>query len=200
MSDETLEHEAGMTRGGIATGLAPLRARSTAGFGRNRPASKLMTRGVAANAAPLAFRRPLACCASPTTIALADWELSESFVRASGPGGQNVNKVATAVALRFEAARSPHLAADVKDRLRRLAGRRWTGEGALIVTAERHRTQALNRDEAREKLRALILAALERPKPRRPTRPTAGSVRRRLEAKAHRAATKQRRAAPAGDA
>ena len=80
------------------------------------------------------------------------------------------------MALRFEAERSPSLAPDVKARLRRLAGWRWTADGALIVTAERHRSQALNRAEAREKLRALILAALERPRPRRPTRPTAGSV------------------------
>jgi ribosome-associated protein len=133
------------------------------------------------------------------TIAIDEAELEERFVRASGPGGQNVNKVASAVELRFDVARSSALDQATRERLRRLAGSRLTADGILLIDARRFRTQAENRKDARLRLAALIRSAAARPKPRRKTKPTAGAVQRRMTTKRRRSATKQGRGRVTGD-
>ena len=133
-------------------------------------------------------------------IALDEREIEESFVRASGPGGQNVNKLSTAVQLRFNVRHSPSLPEEVRARLERLAGSRLTRDGELIIIAQRHRTQARNREDALQRLIALIHQAAVAPIKRRPTRPTKASRERRIEGKKRRAGIKQmRRARPSFD-
>jgi ribosome-associated protein len=135
-----------------------------------------------------------------TRIAVDEREIDESFVRASGPGGQNVNKLSTAVQLRFDVRGSPSLPGDVKARLERLAGTRLTRDGVLVIIAQRHRTQARNRQDALDRLVDLIRRAATPPVARRPTKPTAASRERRIESKKHRAGIKrQRRARPSFD-
>jgi ribosome-associated protein len=133
------------------------------------------------------------------SIALDDGEIDESFVRSAGPGGQNVNKLATAVQLRFDVRQSPSLPPEVRTRLERLAGRRLTTEGVLVITAQRHRTQDRNREDARDRLIELIRRAAVPPVPRRPTKPTHASRKRRLESKQRRAKIKRLRGARPGE-
>jgi ribosome-associated protein len=130
-------------------------------------------------------------------ISIEEREIAESFVRSSGPGGQNVNKLSTAVQLRFDVRHSPSLPPEVAARLEQLAGARLTREGVLVITAQRHRTQARNREDALDRLVDLIRRAAIAPLPRRPTKPTAASRVRRIQTKKHRGGIKQlRRAKP----
>jgi ribosome-associated protein len=133
------------------------------------------------------------------TIVIPDSELDERFVRASGPGGQNVNKVATAVELRFDVANSSALPDDVRTRLRALAGSRMTDEGVLVIDARRHRTQAQNREDARERLADLVRQAAVRPRRRRRTKPTAASREQRIGSKRRRSDTKRGRGRVRGE-
>ena len=133
-------------------------------------------------------------------ISIDEAELAETFIRASGPGGQNVNKLSSAVQLRFDVRHSPSLPDGVRARLERLAGKRLTREGVLVITAQRHRTQERNRADARERLTELIREAATPPVPRRPTRPTRASRERRIETKKRRSTIKSlRRAKPPQD-
>jgi len=132
-------------------------------------------------------------------IAIDESEFEFEFVLASGPGGQNVNKVSTAVRLKFDVRRSPSIPDSVRPRLERLCGRRLTQDGVLVIAAQRFRSQIRNREDAVERVVALVRAAATPPKPRRPTKPTRASRRERLESKARRAAVKRGRASVGED-
>ncbi|AOO82348.1 ribosome-associated protein [Bosea sp. OK403] len=133
------------------------------------------------------------------SIAIDESELEESFVRASGPGGQHVNKVSSAVQLKFDIRRSPSLPNDVAVRLMKLAGSRLTQDGVIVIVAQAQRSQKRNREEARERLLELIRAAAVRPQTRRPTKPTKASKERRLVSKDKRASIKAGRSKPGAD-
>jgi ribosome-associated protein len=132
-------------------------------------------------------------------LSLDEDELVERFVKASGPGGQHVNKTSSAVELRFDVRKSPSLSDEVKARLETLAGSRLTQDGVLVLFAQGSRSQEMNRAEVRERLVELIKAALHRPKPRKPTKPTYSSKLKRLEGKTRRSGVKALRGKPAGD-
>ena len=133
------------------------------------------------------------------SVSIDEREIKERFIRASGPGGQNVNKVATAVQLRFDAAASPLLSDAVRRRLARIAGRRMTAKGIIVIEARRFRSRERNREDALERLLALIRKAAAPPKPRRKTKPTAASRERRLDEKRRRGAIKHTRKPAADD-
>lgn len=128
------------------------------------------------------------------TITIEDWELIENFVHSAGPGGQNVNKVATSVQLRFDLKNSPSIPQHIKARAQKIAGRRVNKDGVLVLEASKHRSQERNRQDARDRLKALILQACKPPPPpRRATKPTRGAIERRLKAKANRSQVKKMR-------
>jgi ribosome-associated protein len=133
------------------------------------------------------------------SLALDEAEIQLSFVQSSGPGGQNVNKVATAAQLRFDVAQSPSLPPEVRDRLIKLAGKNITQDGWLVIHARRYRTQERNRQDALNRLIELVRSATRQPKPRRPTKPSRAAKRRRLESKRKRSQTKRLRKPPESD-